>query len=81
MQTIQIKIDEGNLDFFIELVKNLNFVAEVQITGASTKTKDVKTSQAIRLPEGKPSISDFEGFWFNNPKTLEQIREKGWKRI
>jgi len=35
---------------------------------------------SIIKPVGKPEIDDFAGFWQNSPKTLEQIREKAWKR-
>ena len=81
MQTIQIKIEEGNLEFFIELVKKLKFVAEVQINDVVTISPEGKLNKLIRKPEGEPSISDFEGFWHDNPKTLDQIRAKAWKRI
>ncbi|OQY04543.1 MAG: hypothetical protein B6I20_02880 [Bacteroidetes bacterium 4572_117] len=80
MQTVTVKIDDTSLDFFIELVKNLNFAAEIQIMNSLEESVSEKIDSPFRLPEGKPLISDFAGFWADNPRTLEQIRKKAWKR-
>jgi hypothetical protein len=80
MQTILIKIEDSKLDFFMELIKNLDIVEEVQINQTITKFKKKKSNNLIQQPKGVPSISDFKGFWHNNPKTLKLLREKAWKR-
>ena len=81
MQTITIKLKDENVDFVIELLKRLNYITELQIATSTTKPSSRKLASSIRLPKGKPLISDFAGLWSSNPKTLEQIREKAWKRI
>jgi hypothetical protein len=81
MQTIQIKIDDDNVDFFMELIKKLNIVKEVQVNKVVKKSVKKKVNNPICMPEGEPSLSDFKGFWHNNPKTLDQIRKKAWKMI
>ena len=79
MQTLTIKInDNHSIDFLIELLCKFSFVEEI-----TTETKQVKTQASvkelpIRQAKGKPSINDFAGIWQDNPKTLEQIREKAW---
>jgi hypothetical protein len=65
----------------MELIKKLNFVKEIQINQVTTKSNKKNSNSVIRQPEGRPAIEDFKGFWLNSPKTLEQIRDKAWKRI
>ncbi|MBW6481390.1 MAG: hypothetical protein K0B37_18345 [Bacteroidales bacterium] len=74
METIEIKIsDRKNLGFLIELLSKFNFVEEI-------KTKDSSAETVIRKKKGKASISDFAGLWEDNPRSLDEIREKAWKR-
>ncbi|MCD4791999.1 MAG: hypothetical protein K8R54_02105 [Bacteroidales bacterium] len=80
METITIKLKNENVDFFIKLLKRLNFITEIQTTSLTKQHKNKELTSKIRFPEGKPSILDFAGLWSDNPKTLKQIREKGWKR-
>ena len=77
METIIVKVKSGNVEFLISLLKKLNIVSEIK-TKKSSKNK--KKILPVRLPKGKPQISDFAGIWSENPKTLDQIREKGWIR-
>ena len=81
MQSITIKIEDSSLSFFIDLLKKFSFVTEIQAPKMVDKTLNQKFVSPIRLPKGKPSLTDFAGIWSENPKTLEQIREKAWKRI
>ena len=81
MQTITVQIDDKNVDFFIELLKKLNFNTQIQIANSIKKPTNKELASSIRLPKGKPSINDFAGFWSDNPITLSQIREQAWKRI
>ena len=80
MQTLTIKIkDKKDVDFLIELLSKFAFVEEIKTAPRQIQSEeDYITS--FRLPKGKPSIDDFKGLWQDNPKTLEQIREKAWKR-
>ncbi len=81
MQTITIKLKEENVDFFIELLKKLNYFTEIKITKSTIDLESERLDLPIRLPKGEPAISDFAGLWMDTPKTLKQIREKAWKRI
>jgi len=79
MNVLTIKIDNSqNLNFLVELLSKFSFVEEIK-----TMHKTEVTSYSafpIRLPSGQASIDDFAGLWQEAPKTLEQIRQKAWKR-
>ncbi len=83
MQSITIKIDNNqNKDFLIELLSKFNFITEISTNAnnSNRKLSNIDDYSSFSIPEGKPEISDFAGIWENSPKTLEQIREKAWKR-
>ncbi len=81
MQTLTIKIsDSQNLDFLIELLSKFSFVEEIKTATREVHLQPFSNGLPIRKATGKPSINDFAGMWQDNPKTLEQIREKAWKR-
>lgn len=63
METITIKLKNENVDFFIKLLKRLNFITEIQTTSLTKQPKNKKLTSPIRLPEDKPSILDFAGIW------------------
>ncbi|NOX46401.1 MAG: hypothetical protein GXO89_05420 [Chlorobi bacterium] len=69
------------MDFVLELLKSLNGITELKIADKVTGSTDAILTNSIRVPEGKPSISDFAGLWTDNPKSIEQIRNQSWKRI
>jgi len=78
MQTLTVTIrDDKQTTFLIELLSKFTFVENV---GVSEKNANNDLQPSIIKPVGKPEIDDFAGFWENSPKTLEQIREKAWKR-
>ena len=81
MQTLTIKIkDSTNINFLIELLSKFSFVEEIKTAKKQFKAQELHGSLSIRPATGKPIIEDFAGLWQENPKTLEQIREKAWKR-
>jgi len=81
MKTLTIKInDSQSIDFLIELLSKFSFVEEIETETIQMKIQSIQSSLPIRPASGKPSISDFAGMWQDNPKTLEQIRNKAWKR-
>ena len=81
MPTLTIKInDSQNIDSFIEILSKFVFVEDVRKTSDNEFLESSPRKSPIRRATGKPSISDFAGLWQQNPKTLEQIREKAWKR-
>lgn len=81
MPTLTIKInDSQNIDSLIEILSKFAFVEEIKKTEEPQQLHSDNGASPIRRATGKPSIQDFAGLWQNNPKTLEQIREKAWKR-
>ncbi len=78
METLTIKInDSQSLDFLVNLLSRFSFVEEIKSTARENL---FSKSLPIRKAQGTPAIDDFAGFWQENPKTLEQIRQKAWKR-
>lgn len=81
MPTLTIKIDDSqNIDSLIEILSKFAFVEDIKKTPEHEELPASSGTSPIRRAIGKPSINDFAGLWQNNPKTLEQIREKAWKR-
>jgi len=81
MTTLTIKInDSQNIDSLIEILSKFAFVEEIKKSDESELSDSNNGASPIRKATGKPSINDFAGLWQKNPKTLEQIREKAWKR-
>jgi len=81
METLTIKFNDiDNMPFLIELLSKFTFVEEIETSYQLINLQAIQNKSTIRKAEGKPSIDDFAGIWQNNPKTLEQIREKAWKR-
>jgi len=81
MTTLTIKInDSQNIDSLIEILGKFAFVEEIKKTVEPEQQHLSNGTSPIRRATGKPSINDFAGLWQQNPKTLEQIREKAWKR-
>ena len=80
MQTIKVKVEDSRVDFFLGLLKKFNFISDVNFSNKKSQSNKEDLPEEIRKPQGNPSISDFEGIWANNPKTLDQIRSKAWKR-
>ena len=80
MQTVTVKLKDEKVDFFVELLKKLNYITDIQFSKSTLIQSKIDHRSYIRLPKGKPAISDFAGLWSHNPKTLEQIRNKAWKR-
>ena len=75
MQTIRVKIsDKSNTEFVIELLKKFPFVKEI-----ITMDKPEGAEQFFSREE-TPSVDDFAGLWSDNPRSLEEIRAKTWKR-
>jgi len=82
MQTLTVTInDSQNIDFLVELLSKFSFVEEIKSATKHITFQKNESSIPIRRAKGKPSIEDFAGMWKDNPKTLEQIREKAWKRF
>ncbi len=82
METILIKVDnKENMSFLLNLLRKLNFIAEIQQSTISKIGNLSKyASSPIQWAESKPSFSDFSGIWKDRQISLNQLREKAWKR-
>ncbi len=82
METIIIKVNnKKNTSFLINLLSKLNFVADIQhSTNRIIDSPKKLTSPPIDWAESTPDVSDFSGIWKDREITLNQLREKAWKR-
>jgi hypothetical protein len=82
METIIIKVDnKKNTSFLLKLLRRLNFVADIQHNTNPTNDSITKQPSApIEWAESTPDFSDFTGIWKGREVTLNQLREKAWKR-
>ena len=79
MEIITIKIyDSENVPIIMDMLKKLNIIIELDWTiGASDEgKKDLPVQWATE----KPSINDFAGIWDDRNITLDELRNKAWKR-
>jgi hypothetical protein len=81
MDTIKLKIEgHENVTFFISLIQRFNFIKEISVNkGKSIQNKGIEEAP-IEWAEMSPSIDDFTGIWDDRTITLNDIRNKGWKR-
>jgi hypothetical protein len=63
---------------FIEFVKNLNFVVNVEALQVQEHSS-LKLKQ-IPLPKKNGNFKELFGIWKDYPVTIEQIRTKAWPR-
>jgi len=88
--------DESNLLFLVELLHKLDFVTDIKVqkpqkraqqTSNQIVEKDIYAQLKekykhlpIQWSDNEPQGDELFGIWKDNPRTLEQIREKAWKR-
>ena len=81
MDTITIKIEgRDNVSFFLKLIEKFNFIKEIRVNKQKKKEIKITENLPIERAVGVPSIDDFSGIWADNPVTLQDIRDKAWKR-
>jgi len=81
MDTITIKIEgRENVSFFISLLERFNFIKEITINKKKAKKTTNIEDAPIEWAEKHPSIEDFTGIWSDRSITLDEIRNKTWKR-
>jgi hypothetical protein len=81
MTTITVKInDSENVSFFLRLIQKLNFIAVIHLN-EEINPRQLSVSEApIDWAETNPSIKDFFGIWSGRNITLDELRDKAWKR-
>lgn len=81
METITIKIEgPENVSFFISLLQRFHFIKEITVNRKKTVQNKNIEDAPIEWAEKHPSIEDFTGIWNDRPITLDEIRNKTWKR-
>jgi hypothetical protein len=75
--TIQFS-DRRKIPVILNLLNKLNL--DLKINVIKSKNEDIHNNPPVQWASGKPSISDFDGFWEENSITLEELRQKAWKR-
>jgi hypothetical protein len=69
MQRITLKVKEDKLNFFMELIKQLDFI-EIQ----KVVKKDTKKNA------GEYDFFDSAGLWKDRDIDAQQLRDQAWKR-
>ncbi|MBZ0243786.1 MAG: hypothetical protein K8F24_11260 [Bacteroidales bacterium] len=81
MDIITIKIeDPENLSFFLSLLQKFNFIKEVTINKNKLLLNSTKENAPIEWADKHPSMEDFSGIWSDRSITIDDIRNKSWKR-
>ncbi|MDP3644905.1 MAG: hypothetical protein Q8S54_17190 [Bacteroidota bacterium] len=81
MDTITIKIEGNeNVSFFISLLQRFNFIKEITVNKKKSLQNKAIEEAPIEWADKRPSIDDFTGIWSDQSITLDDIRNKGWKR-
>ena len=81
MDTIIIKIEgRENVSFFVSLLQKFNFIKEITVNKKKALQNNGNDEIPIEWAVERPSIDDFTGIWRDRSITLDDIRNKGWKR-
>lgn len=81
METITIKIKgKENLPFFLDLMRNLHFVSEVELEDKKSADPLTVNDAPIKWAQQTPDIHDFFGIWKGRDISLSDLRRKAWKR-
>ena len=73
---------QSELEKIIRFFQTLNLDNIRIVTDSLKPTPKKNNKNAMRLTKGDKTLdpSDLFGLWKDNPKTLEDIRQKAWKR-
>jgi hypothetical protein len=79
MEIITIKIDGSeNVTIIMDMLKKFNFIIELDRT--IKPSDEGKKTLPVQWATEKPSINDFAGIWEDRNITLDELRNKAWKR-
>ena len=67
-----------NIEFLLELLKKFDFISHIEKEKPKKKTR--KKNMPIEWAKNNADIMSLAGIWKNKPRTIEEIREKAWKR-
>jgi len=79
MERLIVEVNSSkNIEFLLELLKKFDFVNRIE--KEKTKKKSRKKNMPIEWAKNDADIMSLAGIWKNKPRTIEEIREKAWKR-
>jgi hypothetical protein len=67
-----------NLEFLLELLSKFDFIHKIEKEKPAKKSK--KNNMPIEGCKSNADIMSLAGIWRDKPRTIEEIREKAWKR-
>ena len=79
MERLIVEVNnKKNIEFLLELLKKFDFVNSIK------KERPVKEGKKNNMPiewsKSNADITALAGIWKDKPRTIEEIREKAWKR-
>jgi len=78
MERLIVEVNSNkNLEFLLELLKKFDFIKSIEKEKTSITTKK---KLPIEWSKNNADIMSLAGIWKDKPRTMEEIREKAWKR-
>jgi hypothetical protein len=74
---VEVK-NNKNIEFLLELLRKFEFINKIEREKPTKKSK--KNNMPIEWSKSNADIMSLAGIWKNKPRTIEEIREKAWKR-
>ena len=74
---VEVK-NSKNMEFLLELLKKFDFINRIE--KETPKKKSRKKNIPIEWAKNDADIMSLAGIWKNKPRTIEEIKEKAWKR-
>jgi hypothetical protein len=79
MERLVVEVKNNkNMDFLVELLSKFDFIRKIEKEKPAKKSK--KNSLPVEWCKSNADIMALAGIWKNKPRTIEEIREKAWKR-
>ncbi len=79
MERLIVEVNSSkNIELILELLKKFEFISRIE--KEKPKEKSRKKNMPIEWAKNDADIMSLAGIWKDNPRTIEEIREKAWKR-
>ena len=79
MERLIIEVNNSkNVKVLSELLKKFDFITNIKKIKPIKKTR--KNDMPIEWSKNDADIMALAGIWKNKPRSIEEIREKAWKR-
>ncbi len=80
MEHLVIEVNSRkNVEVLSELLKKFDFITNIQKLKPIKKTR--KNNLPIEWAKNKADIMALAGIWKAKPRSIDEIREKAWKRV